>query len=146
MPRLALEIVRVPEGVSVRTPDGSSRVGCEPGEHFFVASAQSYKGMSATLAGGSVYYVWITPRVGFLSAAVGFTRVGKDDKELLADVQASLKENECKKMLPEKCGPYEANRRPTIQEVIDEFRAGKRTPEEPLRADDGRREGASPQP
>ncbi len=40
MPRLALEIVRVPEGVSVRTPDGSSRVACEPGEHFFVGRSE----------------------------------------------------------------------------------------------------------
>lgn len=118
---------------------------CEPGEHFFIASAQSYKGMAASLTGGNTYYVWITPRVGFLSAAVGFTRVGKDDQEMFADVQASLKENECKQKLPEKCDPYEQNRRDTIQEVLGEFRAGKRTSEEPLRAEDGRRDGAAPQ-
>jgi hypothetical protein len=97
--------------------------------------------MNASLAAGQVYYVWLTPRVGFLSAAVGLTRVGKDDAELLAQVRASLKENEYKAKLPEKCDPYEAKRRDTIREVLEEYRAGTRTPEPPLRADDGHREG-----
>lgn len=125
---------------------GSIEYRCEPGEHFFIASGQSYKGMSASLAGGLVYYVWLTPRVGFLSAAVGLTRVGKEDTELLQQVRASLKENEYKARLPEKCDPYEADRRDTIREVLEEFRSGKRTPEPPLRADDGQREGAPPTP
>jgi len=120
---------------------GTIEYRCTPGEHVFIASAQSYKGMSASLAGGQVYYVWLTPRVGFLSAAVGLTRVGKDDTELLAQVRASLQENEYKAKLPEKCDPYEAKRRDTIREVLEEFRSGKRTPEPPLRADDGHRDG-----
>lgn len=121
---------------------GTIEYRCTPGEHWFIASAQSYKGMNATLEPGKVYYVWLTPRVGFLSAAVGLTRVGKEDAELLEQVRASLKENEYKAKLPEKCDPYEAKRRDTIREVLDEFRSGARTPEPPLRADDGHRDGA----
>jgi hypothetical protein len=124
---------------------GTIEYRCEPGEHVFVASAQTYKGMEATLAGGTVYYVWLTPRLGFLSAAVGLTRVGKEDTELLEQVRASLKENELKAKLPEKCDPYEAKRRDTIREVIEAFRSGERTFEPPLRADDGQRDLAAPQ-
>jgi hypothetical protein len=129
---------------------GTFEYRCPPGEHFFIASGQTYKGMSATLAGGLVYYVWLTPRVGFLSAGVGLTPVRKEDAELLEQVRASVKENECRTLLPEKGGPYEANRRDTIREVLAEFRSGARTPEPPLRAEDGHRSDVStpqtPQP
>ena len=117
---------------------------CAPGEHFFVASAQTYKGMPATLAGGSVYYVWLTPRLGFLSAGVGLTPVRAEDVELLAQVRTSLQENEYRCLLREKSDPYEANRRDTIREVLAEFRSGERTAEPALRAADGHQDGSTP--
>jgi hypothetical protein len=61
-------------------------------------------------------------------------------------VRASLAENEYRTKLPEKCDPYEAKRRDTIQEVLEEFRSGSRTPETPLRAEDGHPAGSAPLP
>jgi hypothetical protein len=109
---------------------------CPPGKHYFVASAQSYKGLAAELAGGKTYYVWITPRMGFLSAAVGFTAVSRGS-EHLEPARASLKENECRKLLPEKGATYETKRRETIREVLGEFKSGAREAEPGLKPDDG---------
>jgi hypothetical protein len=117
---------------------------CAPGEHLFLADAQTYKAIAATLAGGQIYYVWITPRMGMLSAAVGFTPVRKEDAALLDDVRASLKETEFAAPIAEDCDPYEAKRREAIRQVVAEFREGKRTPEPPLRAEDGHREPLVP--
>ena len=119
---------------------------CAPGEHFFVTLAQSYKGVSATLAGGSTYYLWITPRVGMWTGAVGLTPVRKEDAELLAEVRAALADTEYRAPVPEECGPFEQKRRERTRAAIAKFRAGEYTPEPPLRAEDGHREGAPPLP
>ncbi len=111
---------------------------CAPGEHFFVASAQTYKGLPATLAGGRVYYVWVTPRVGFLITAVGFTPVPKDDEKLFEQVRASIAENRFRTKVPAECASYEADWRESVQSAIAEFKSGKRESEPALRAEDGR--------
>lgn len=54
MARLALEIVRVPEGLEVQTPDGAPRVRCAPGDHFYVGRSEdcevSVSGTEAAMA------------------------------------------------------------------------------------------------
>jgi hypothetical protein len=119
---------------------------CAPGEHFFVAAAQTYKGIPATLAGGKVYYVWVTPRVGVLVTAVGFTPVPKDDEKLFEEVRASVEANRYRAKLPKECEGYEADWRASVQKAIEEFKAGQRECEPALRAEDGRVPNAPPQP
>jgi hypothetical protein len=117
---------------------------CAPGEHFFLTMAQSYKGLNASLAGGNTYYLWVTPRVGAWTAAVGLTPVRKEDAELLQEVRASLQDTEYRAPVPEECGPYEEKRRERTRAAIEKFRAGEYTAEPPLRADDGHREPIPP--
>ena len=78
---------------------------CPPGKHYFIASAQTYKGLPADLTGGKTYYVWITPRVGFLSAAVGMTAVSKGS-DLLKEAQASISPSDCRRLHPDKGAKY----------------------------------------
>jgi hypothetical protein len=110
---------------------------CAPGEHVFVAAAQTYKCIPATLDGGKVYYVWVTPRVGALVTAVGFTPVLKADEKLFAEVVASIEENRFRSKLPA-CDAYEADWRESVQRAIEDFKSGKRESEPALRAEDGR--------
>ena len=110
---------------------------CAPGEHFFVTKAQSYKGLAATLEGGSTYYVWVTPRMGAWTAAVGFTPVRKEDVELLEEVRAALKETEYRAPVAEECGPYEQKNRERVLDMIDRFRSGEYESEPSLRGSDG---------
>ena len=111
---------------------------CAPGEHFFVASAQTYKGIPATLAGGQVYYVWVTPRVGMLVTAVGFTPVPKGDEKLFEEVRASIAANRFRAKVPAECESFAADWRASVQQAIEEFKSGKRECEPALRAEDGR--------
>jgi hypothetical protein len=117
---------------------------CAPGEHVFVASAQTYKGIPATLAGGKVYYVWVTPRVGALVTAVGFTPVLKDDQKLFEEVRASIEANRFRAKQPKECESYEADWLESVQRAIEDFKSGKRECEPALRAEDGR--GPTPPP
>jgi hypothetical protein len=117
---------------------------CAPGEHWFVAVAQSYKAMPATLAAGSTYYVWVTPRMGMWTGAVGLTPVRKEDTELLAEVQESLQDTEYRAPIAEACAELEAKRRDRTRDAIAKFRSGEYTPEPPLRAEDGHPQGLEP--
>lgn len=119
---------------------------CAPGEHFFVTKAQSYKALAATLAGGTTYYVWVTPRVGAFTSAVGFTPVRAEDAELLAEVRASLAGTEYRAPVAEACAAYEQDQREAVRAVVAKFRAGDYTVEPPLRPQDGRREGGGQEP
>lgn len=119
---------------------------CAPGEHFFLTVAQSYKAVSATLAAGQTYYIWITPRVGAWTSAVGLTPVHKEDTELLEEVRASLKDTSYRVRVPEECDPLEAKKREGVRETIAKFRSGEYTAEPPLRAEDGHRQGSEPRP
>ncbi len=119
---------------------------CAPGEHFFVAKAQSYKGFAAVLTAGNTYYVWVTPRVGAWTSAVGFTPVRKEDVDVLAELQASLAKTEYRAPRSEECGPYEQKHRDSVRETVAKFRAGEYTPEPSLSATDGHREAQAPRP
>jgi hypothetical protein len=113
---------------------------CAPGEHRFVTLAQSYKCVPATLTAGHTYYLWVTPRFGVWTSAVGLTAVRKEDAELIAELTASLADTTYRAPVAEECGPYEADRRENTQAALTKFGNGDYTPEPSLRAEDGHRE------
>jgi hypothetical protein len=127
--------------------DGASvEYRCAPGEHHFVTLAQSYKCVPATLAGGHTYYVWVTPRFGVWTPAVGLTPVRREDTELIADLRASLAKTSYRAPVREECAPYETRRRDRTAAALAKFQNGDYTPEPALRAEDGYREPLAPQP
>lgn len=138
-------------GVDFPLWDGETMIGmaesgrcfeyrCAPGEHVFLTKAQSYKAIPATLAGGSSYYVWVTPRVGAWATAVGFTPVRVEDAELLGDVKAVLQDARYRGPVAAGCASFQASHSDHVHDAIAKFRAGEYSFEPPLRPEDGHRE------
>src|SRR5689334_16950186 len=50
---------------------------CSPGKHLFIAEAEGDKAVDADLSARKTYYIWVTPRMGVLSANVGLTPVNQ---------------------------------------------------------------------
>lgn len=110
----------------------------KPGDHFFIARGYSYKGIDAQLAGGKTYRVWITARMGFMSAPVGFVPVAPGS-ELVALFEAEMAEEgvECRELIPEYGPDYEKDMKDEMTEVLKAFKSGENTQAEKMTSKDG---------
>lgn len=93
---------------------------CAPGTHLFLARGESAKAIDAELEGGKTYYVWVTPRMGLLYAAVGFTPVNKGSN-LEPTVWKALLKSKCRELVPEAAAPYEKGQQQAIRKLVEEF-------------------------
>ena len=107
--------------------DGSTLIGfaesgtyfeyrCTPGKHLFLAEGESDKAIDADLAPRKTYYVWVTPRMGFMTANVGFTPVTKDS-ELVPKLEKALMKNKCRELIPEKWTEYQDRHREQMEKL-----------------------------
>ena len=110
---------------------------CSPGKHLFIAEAESDKAIDADLGARKTYYVWVTPRMGFMSANVGLTPVNQDS-ELMPKVEKALSKNQCRELIPELVEKYESRYREQMQKIKEEFEGARAEKAMKLRPEDGR--------
>jgi hypothetical protein len=110
---------------------------CSPGKHLFVAEAESDKAIDADLSARKTYYVWVTPRMGFMTANVGLTPVNQDS-ELVPKLEKALSKNKCRELIPELVEDYEKRYRERMQKVKEEFEGARNESALKLRPEDGR--------
>jgi len=110
---------------------------CSPGKHLFLAEAESDKAIDADLGGRKTYYVWVTPRMGFLTANVGLTPV-KQESELSPKVEKALSTSSCRELIPEAGAKYEERYRGRMQKVKEKFEGPRKDDALKLLPEDGR--------
>jgi hypothetical protein len=93
---------------------------CAPGKHLFIAQGENAAAIDADLDPGKTYYVWVTPRMGILYAAVGFTPLTKDST-LAPKVWKELAKTKHRELIPEAAAEYERTHREDVRKLLEEF-------------------------
>ncbi len=110
---------------------------CSPGKHLFIAEAESDKAVDADLGAKKTYYVWVTPRMGVVSASVGLTPVNQES-DLLPKLEKALKKGKCRELIPEIVAEYQERCRERMQKLKEEFEGPRKGDALRLLPEDGR--------
>jgi hypothetical protein len=116
---------------------GSSfEVRCAPGKHLFLAQGENAAAIDAELGAGKTYYVWVTPRLGVLYAAVGLTPLTKDS-DLAPKVWKELAKTQRRELIPDLAAEYEKSHREDVRKLLEEFEGERKEEMLKLRPEDG---------
>jgi len=109
---------------------------CPPGKHLFLAQDENAAAIDAELEARKTYYVWITPRMGVLYAAVGFTPLTKES-DLAPRVWKELPKSKRRELIPELAAEYEKRHREDVRKLLEEFEGERQQEMLKLRPEDG---------
>jgi hypothetical protein len=107
--------------VGILTPKNYIQYKASPGEHIFMARAENWSVMKATVAAGKTYYILVAPRMGVWKARVGMEVIRPDDARLSKWMDSM----EPITFDPAKRDAYVSERVDDVRKAVQNVQAGK---------------------